>query len=180
MKQLYFLLFATLLLQFSACSQQDVSQYQDVKPEIILPEFFNGKLVAHGMVKNRSGEMIRYFSADIDGSCNPQQCALDEQFYFNDGELQQRQWLLKKAKDESGEYWIATANDVIGEHKLRTAGNAIAMQYVLRLQLDDGEIDINVDDRMYLIAPNRLINESTFTKFGFEVGSVSLMIEKLP
>ena len=169
---------AGLLSLLSACSQHDISQYQDNTPQIIVHEFFQGQLRAHGMVKNRGGELIRYFSADITGTCSELTCTLDEYFFFDDGEKQYRQWQLKRDSNTENT-WRATANDVIGEHSLYSAGNALSMRYTLRLQLDDSEVDIEVDDRMYLIHPKRLINESTFTKFGFEVGSVSLMIEKL-
>ena len=40
----------------------------------------------------------------------------------------------------------------------------------------DGTVDVRVDDRMYLLAPGVLLNESIMSKFGVEVGSILLVI----
>ena len=114
---------------------------------------------------------------DISGDI-PRQAAeglLDETFYFDDGEVQHRQWRLVEQADGS---YIATANDVIGEHRMQTAGNALFMEYVLRIPYKDGTIDVKVDDKMFLVSEQRIINESVFYKWGFKVGSVQLVIEK--
>ena len=40
------------------------------------------------------------------------------------------------------------------------------LDYVLTIQLSDGSIDVAVDDRMYLVSENVLINESTLRNSG--------------
>jgi hypothetical protein len=52
------------------------------------------------------------------------------------------------------------------------------MDYVLSLQYRGKPLDVVVEDKMYLVNPTTLINESRLTKFGFTVGSVSLVIKK--
>jgi hypothetical protein len=52
------------------------------------------------------------------------------------------------------------------------------MKYLLRVPYGDGTIDVRMDDWMYLITPDTLINETTMTKWGFDVGELVLVIHK--
>ena len=171
-------IFSISLLSLSlllACSSIQVTEYSNNKPAMVIEEFFNGSLSAHGIVKSRSGKVTRYFSADIDASWNNGVGTLDERFKFDDGEAQRRVWTLKK--DASGTY-IGSANDVVGSSKLQVAGNSLFLKYVLRIPYEDSTLDLNIDDRMYLVTDRLLINESIMTKWGFEVGQITLVIEK--
>ena len=156
-----------------ACSSVAVTDYQDLEPAIDLEEFFNGNLTAHGVVKNRSGRVIRLFNADIQASWDNGTGVLDEYFTFNDGEQQQRIWQLQP--DEKDTY-TATAGDVRGKGRLTRAGNSVFLDYVLTVPYGQGTIDVRVDDRMYQVSPGVLINESQLSKFGVRVGSILLVI----
>ena len=162
-------------LSLQSCSNLTVNAYSDIKPELDIEEFFTGSLTAHGVVKNRAGKVIRHFNATIEGTWNDEGGVLHEEFLFSDGEEQTRIWKLRKLDDEN---YIGTAADVIGEGKLKLAGNALFLNYVLRVPYNDGTIDVRVDDRMYKVDDNTIINESILTKFGFKVGSVVLTIVK--
>jgi hypothetical protein len=67
---------------------------------------------------------------------------------------------------------------VIGSSQLKVSGNSLFLNYVLRIPYEDGTLDLNIDDRMYLVSNNVLINESVMTKWGFQVGEIVLVIEK--
>jgi hypothetical protein len=54
------------------------------------------------------------------------------------------------------------------------------LDYVLTIQLSDSSIDVAVDDRMYLVSEDVLINESTLTKLGLPVGGIALTIIRHP
>ena len=103
--------------------------------------------------------------------------ALDERFVFDDGEKQTRIWTLSQT--EEGRYQ-ATAGDVNGVGRASVSGNTMFLDYVLTIQLSDGSIDVAVDDRMYLVSENVLINESTLKKFGLPVGGILLTIIRHP
>lgn len=160
----------------SACSTTDVSTYANNTPKFDLQSFFSGELRAHGILKNRSGEVIRYFNATLDGRWENGVGTLAEVFVFNDGEIQNRTWTLTPNAD--GQY-IATANDVVGSGEVKIAGNALFMKYVLQVPYDGDIIEVTVDDRMYMVKDGVVINESVMTKFGFEVGYLSIVIEKV-
>ncbi len=169
----------TLVCVFSllliSCSSVSVETYSNNEPKLVVEEFFKGDLVAYGMVKNRGGEVTRYFTADLNGSWENGIGTLDESFVFDDGEKQKRIWTLTPHAEKG---YMATAGDVVGSGHLMTSGNALFMKYVLQIPYDDSVIEVNVDDRMYLVDDNVLLNESLLTKFGFNVGAVSLVILK--
>ncbi len=174
------LLFMTLFISGAlvGCAGPGLDDYSDMEPGLTPQEFFTGELFARGVVKNRSGEVIRTFDADISASWDDQGVGtLDEVFRFNDGEVQTRVWTLTPNDDGS---LHADAGDVVESGTMRWQGNAINMKYLLRVAYGDGDdtIDVSMDDWMYLITPDTLINETTMTKWGFEVGEIVLVIQK--
>ena len=52
--------------------------------------------------------------------------------------------------------------------------------YTLRIELEDGPIDVKIDDRMYRVSENVVINESKMRKLGFGVGEIVLTILRHP
>lgn len=164
------------LIHLSSCSSVFVEQYSTNQPKLVMEEFFRGQLKAHGIVKNRSGEVIRYFNADICAQWSTQgQGMLEELFVFNDGEHQTRTWVLAPV---GADRYKAQANDVVGISTAVVAGNALFMNYVLKVPYRKWVLDIGVRDRMYLVDPDTIINESSLHKWGFDVGSVTLTIRK--
>ena len=157
------------------CAPVRVTDYSDFEPRMDLEAFFQGKLTAHGVVKDRAGRVIRYFNADIVATWENGQGVLDEDFLFDDGTLDNRKWVLTPTGDNQ---YSGTAGDVVGNGELEVAGNSVFLDYVLRIPYGDGSVDVRVDDRMYLVAPGVLINESEMSKFGVRVGSILLVILK--
>jgi hypothetical protein len=163
-------------LLLGACASVSVEDYADNRPQLVAEQFFNGQLMAHGVVKDRGGKVIRYFSASIDASWRDGVGTLDERFVFDDGERQARVWTLTPDGDN---HYIATAGDVIGDGKMKVAGNSLFLDYVLRIPYDGNTLDLRIDDRMYLVSERVMLNESIMTKWGFEVGRIMLVIQKV-
>ena len=156
-----------------ACSSVSVTDYTDFRPAIEPKIFFKGELWAHGVIKNRGHRVTRTFSAKIHAYWNDGIGTLEEDFVFNDGEKQRRVWTL--TPNESGGY-TGTAGDVIGDGLMTFSGNSIFLDYILRVPYGDSTIDVRVDDRMYLVSDDVLINESRMKKFGVTVGYIDLVI----
>lgn len=167
-----------MLLIISGCSGSGIEYYADNKPEFVAEDFFDGSLTAHGIVKNRSGDVIRTFNASLEGSWKNGEGLLEERFVFDDGEVQYRNWKLSPTGSSSGNHFIGRAEDVIGNADVRTSGNAMFIRYTLLIPYDGDSIEVQVDDRMYLVSDKVLINESKLTKWGFDVGEVVLTIIK--
>jgi hypothetical protein len=159
----------------TGCAGPSLEDYQGRSPELVPEKFFQGELSARGVVKDISGEVIRTFDADITASWDDNGVGtLDEVFRFDDGEVQTRVWTLTP----QGDSYHATAGDVVEPGTMRWAGNAIHMNYVLSIVRDSGTIDVRMDDWMYLVTPDTLINETTMSKWGVDVGEVVLVIQK--
>ncbi|WP_439108100.1 DUF3833 domain-containing protein [Congregibacter sp.] len=165
-----------LIAVVSACGSISVDDYAGREPVFEPQTFFDGQLVARGVLKDRSGRVIRQFTADIEAYWTDGIGTLEEDFVFDDGEESRRVWKLQPAG--AGQF-IATAGDVVGEGRASVAGNAMFLEYVLQVPYGDGTIDLAIDDRMYLLTPDVLINESQMRKFGFRVGEIVLTIERL-
>ena len=177
MRQLSSLFLLVVLLSgLSACGAVTVDEYANNQPTLTPETFFQGQLTAHGVIKDRGGKVIRYFNADIKAYWQDGIGTLEEDFLFDDGELDRRVWTLTPTGE--GQY-VGTAGDVVGEGKITVAGNSMFLDYVLQIPWDDGTLDLRIDDRMYLVNPTTLINESIMTKFGIRVGEILLVISKV-
>ena len=163
------------IILLSACSSFHVTEYTGRTPRLIPEEFFDGLLTAHGVVKDRSGKVIRYFNADIQAYWEGAVGTLIEDFIFDDGERQQRVWTLMR---QSQGRFIGMAGDVVGEANGEIAGNTMFLRYVLEVPYGDSTIEVAVDDRMYLVDEQTLINEAKMFKLGLEVGEIVLVILK--
>lgn len=160
----------------AGCGNVQVEDYLSMQPSFVAEEFFDGSLLASGVIKDRKGKVIRHFTADIKAYWIDGVGTLEEDFVFDDGEESRRVWTLEPTA--SGAY-RATAPDVVGDGEAKVAGNAMFLDYVLQVPYKDGTIDLRIDDRMYLTSSNVLINESVMTKFGFRVGEILLTITRL-
>ena len=165
------------LLWLSGCGA-GLDDYRGSRPGWDLARFFNGKLVAHGLVTDRSGEVTSRFRVEMVGRWKDGKGELFEQFYFDDGRQQTRTWYLSKGVDG---HWRGTASDVVGEAVGKAQGFALNWRYQLDLALPDGEVvRVSFDDWMYLLDEDRLINRAEISKFGIHLGEVILYIERQP
>lgn len=167
----------SLAFTLTACTSTEVQEYADNRPELVLETFFDGHLSAHGVLKNRSGKVTRYFTATIESTWERGVGTLVERFEFNDGEIQYRTWVLSP---EGEGLYRATAEDVIGSGRAAVSGNALNLEYTLEIDYRDRKLQLNVDDWMWLVDQNTIINQSILRKWGFRVGSIQLTIIKHP
>lgn len=164
-----------LVLLLGGCAGPSLEDYQSLQPTLVPSQFFDGKLTARGIVKNRSGEVIRTFDATIQSHWNADGVGtLDEHFLFNDGEEQTRTWTLTPQDDG----YRANAGDVVEPGHMEWSGNAIHMNYVLQVPYNDGTLDVRMDDWMYLVTPGTVINQTRMSKWGVDVGELVLVIQK--
>ena len=67
-----------------------------------------------------------------------------------------------------------TADDIEGEAKGLVAGNGLNWSYDIDLVTDDGIYTVHFDDWIYQQDDYVAINRAYVSKFGFEIGSVTL------
>ncbi len=172
MKLIYLALLSVI---FFSCSGQKLENYKNNSPKLDLREFFKGDLVAHGIVQGRSGEVLQRFRADIKASWKDNVATLDESFTYADGKDSKRIWTLTELENSK---YKATASDVIGEASGEVAGNTFYFEYVLNVEVDGSQYEVNFADWMYLLDKKTLLARSYMTKFGLDVGEVTLVMIK--
>jgi len=170
----------TCSLLLASCAAVDVETYAKEQPSLKLEDYFDGKLVGHGMVMDRSGEVTRRFVVNITGTTGKnasgaQTLTLDEQFAWSDGKRESRVWTLTRLAN--GE-WSGTATDVVGSAVGKVAGNALQWRYVLALPVKDSIYHLDFDDGMFLIDERVMLNKAVFSKFGIRLGEILISFQK--
>ncbi|MFN3579773.1 MAG: DUF3833 domain-containing protein [Pseudomonas sp.] len=169
------LIILVLVLTLSACAAPDVEHYAAETPSLRLQDYFNGDLEAWGMFQKRNGETVRRFHVSMNGTWDGDTGVLDEHFTYADGTTERRIWTLVKQEDGS---WRGTADDVEGEAWGQVSGNAFHWRYTLRLEVDGRTWLVDFDDWMYLIDDKVMLNRAVMSKWGFELGQVTLSFIK--
>ena len=151
------------------------SDFKDQEPRLVIENFLSGKVKAWGILQNRSGKVIRQFSADLNGKWDGKQLILDEKFIWSDGEIQTRKWTIKKLNENRYE---GEASDVVGKAIGYSYGPAFKFEYVLLVPVKSKKIKIKFDDWIFKQDDKIAINRAKMTKFGFTVGELTVMFSK--
>jgi hypothetical protein len=142
----------------------------------VLEEYFAGKTRTWGLYEDRFGTVKRQFVVDINGTWDGIQLTLDEDFTFDDGERSTRQWRISKRPDGNYE---GRADDVIGVAIGKVGGNALHWRYVLDLKISEtSTLAVSFDDWMFLQPGGVMINRARMSKFGIELGQVTISFMK--
>jgi hypothetical protein len=157
------------------CSTPQVTDYAAEVPKLDLKSYFNGTVDAVGIFTDRSGKVVKRFTVRMECSWVGEKGVLDEYFSYSDGTKERRVWRLTATGD--GRY-TGTADDVIGEAKGQVSGNAFRWNYVLALPVDGRVWHVSFDDWMYLMSDQVMLNVATMSKWGIELGRVTLSFTK--
>lgn len=170
-----FLLLLVLALSIASCGSVDVARYADQQPTLDLERFFSQPVKAWGMFQKRSGEVAKRFEVNIVSRREGNNLILDERFLYSDGSRQRRVWVLTPT-GQGG--WVGRADDVVGVASGQVAGNTLHWRYRLNLPVGDSTYEMSMDDWMYLMDEDTLINRTRMSKFGVEVGQVTLFFRR--
>ncbi|MGB2464633.1 MAG: DUF3833 family protein, partial [Candidatus Puniceispirillaceae bacterium] len=167
--------------------RDDIAAHAERRPAFDLVDFFLGKSVAYGIFEDRFGNLRRQFRVEIEGSQSGNMLTLDERFLYADGEQDRRIWKIEKQQIDGTWHYSGRAEDITGQAKGRIAGNAMSWQYDIVLQLSGIEMQVSFDDYIYQIDDDIAINRAYVSKWGMDIGSVTLVFlkdglaaEKLP
>ena len=166
------------LFLITSCSNNSAMKPEDFKnkePRLIIEEYLSGNVKAYGILQNRSGKVTRQFTADLNGTWDGKKLVLDEKFNWDDGEIQERQWQIKKIDDHNYE---GTAGDVVGIAKGYSYGPAFKFEYVLLVPVKGREMKITFDDWIFLQNEKVAINRAKMTKFGIRVADLTVVFVK--
>ena len=169
------LIWLGLTLFLTGCGGMKPEDFAGREPKLSLEEYFAGETRAHGLFVDRFGDLRRQFVVDIDGTWDGETLTLKEDFLYDDGEVQQRIWTIRKTGPHSYE---GRAEDVIGPAAGKVYGNVLNWRYRLALKVGDSTWNVDFDDWMFLQADDVIINRAEVTKFGFKLGEVTIVFTK--
>lgn len=159
-----------------SCKSLSPKIYSENSPKMDIRQYLKGKLEAHGILQDRSGKMIKSFYVTMNGTWKGNNGKLEEHFTFSDGKTDQRTWEINFSDDNN---FTAKAHDTVGIAKGQQYGNAFKMDYVLKIDVDGKKYDVKLVDWIYLVDEKTAINVSKMTKFGFNVGTLTISFKKL-
>jgi len=164
-----------LLFLLNGCSTMKLNAFQNNKPVLKLEEYFKGKTIARGLFEDRFGNVKKSFKVDIDGTWDGKFLVLKENFIYNDGSKEYREWKLEKIGSNK---YQGFADGVVGLASGETSGNAFNWRYDFNLQIGTSKYKVSFDDWMFLQDNGFLVNIATVSKFGITLGKVILFFNK--
>lgn len=165
---------AFIAIFLGSCSA-DINNYQSTQPSFDLFGYFDGNVKAWGMVQDYSDKQTRRFEVEIVGTVKGDELTLVEDFVFDDGEVDQRIWVITKLENK---HYQGQADDIIGVATGQEQGNALQWQYEFELRMDDSTITVAFDDWLYRQDEKHVFNLTKIRKFGVEVGTITLFFQK--
>ena len=165
-----------IILLFTECSQTDMKEFQNNTPKLDLFEFFAGETIAYGIFEDRFGNLKRQFRVNINGKIDNQILTLDEDFLYDDGEQAKRIWKIEKKIDNNQKIiYEGQADDVEGKASGSISGNALNWSYDIYLNIKGSDIKVHFNDWIYKQSEDLAINRAYVSKFGINIGSVTLV-----
>lgn len=152
-----------------------VQTYKDERPLFRLEEYLKGQIQIQGLFQNRSGRVTSRFYVDLNATWIDGKGRLTEDFTFVDGQKLSREWDLNRVSDNVYE---GLAPDVVGRATGVGSGNTFLWNYKLKLPFKKTHITVDVEDWMYLINSEMMINRVYFRKFGIKITEATLVFLK--
>ncbi len=159
------------------CAAPEVTEYAAEQPVLDLRTYFTGIVDGYGLFTDRSGKVVKRFTVVMNCSWQGTDGVLDEDFTYSDGTRQRRIWRVRQLPD--GRY-TGRADDVVGEAQGQARGNALRWNYTLALPVEGRTWNVQMDDWMYLVNREVMLNRTTMTKFGVRLGEVTLSFRRRP
>ena len=173
-KNIFILLFFITML--NGCTNTDMKSFSDKTPNLDLFNFFKGETIAYGIFEDRFGKLRRQFRVNLIGSIKDNKLILDEKFLYDDGETDERLWTISKDKVlQNQTKYSGSAEDIEGIAKGSVSGNTLNWSYDIYLNIKGTKMKVHFNDWIYQQDENVAINRAYVSKFGINIGSVTLV-----
>lgn len=140
-----------------------------------LLSWLEGRTTAHGVFEDRRGHIRRRFTAELTGHADENTLRLEEHFVFDDGEHQQRTWMLTRG---AGGGFSGRCEDAVCEAQGHFTEVAAYLRSRLRLRVGKRQLAMDFDDVFYPVGPDQVLNRSTVSKWGIRLGQVLIVFRK--
>jgi hypothetical protein len=137
--------------------------------------YFEGRTLASGVFEGRSGQIKRRFTVELMGRPEGSNLALEEYFQFDDGERQERIWTLTRG---DGQSFTGTCADAVSEARGGFEQGRAVLHSSLRLKVGNWQVAMHFDDVFYDTGDGTVLNRSTVSKWGVQLGQVLILFRK--
>ncbi|MEC9375360.1 MAG: DUF3833 domain-containing protein [Pseudomonadota bacterium] len=158
------------------CSSVSIEDYSNFEPEFILEDYFQGRTLASGLFMDRFGKVQRQFVVTIDGTWDGTTLILNEDFLYDDGEVENRVWVLTKTDEFT---YQGTTENAVGLATGKRNGNAFNWQYAFNLKVGEDYWQVKFNDWMFLQPDGTLLNIAVVSRWGLNLGTVYLSFSKV-
>ena len=164
-----------IVLRFVGFTAQKPQDYANGGPKFDIRTHLNGPLICEGVLYGPTGRVTSRFVADMYGTWEGNKGHLKEDFRFDSGTVQQREWFLTSKNDGS---FDAEAPDVVGVGQGTQKGSAIELKYRIKLAQSAGGHELDTTDWMYMLDNGTIVNRSQMRKFGIKVAELVATIRR--
>lgn len=121
--------------------------------------FFKGDIDAFAIKQDKNGKIIDSYNLKVKGEWDGNKGVLKQNFHYRDGKKDSRTWLITVNSDGS---FNAVGHDVSNSAKGKQIGNAAQSIYSLMVSQKGRKIEVNFEERMYLVDSKSMIMISKF------------------
>ena len=140
---------------------------------LVLHEWFRGPTHAVGRFRNNFTGEERKLAVDLRGRWNGRVLALFEDFFYADGERDQKTWFFERVGE--GRY-IGKRDDVVAPADVTTPQpDTVRFGYTADLKLASGVQRLDFDDTLTLRADGTVFNKAYVSRFFIPLGDVELV-----
>lgn len=154
--------------KFVSFMAQKSEDYTD-GPMFNMREVFNGPIECEGVIYGPTGRVTSRFEADFIASWDGNIGTVKEEFRYDSGNVQHREWKFTMGNDGSIK---AEAPDLVGAGSGMQHGSAVQLNYNIKLTDEAGGHVLAVNDWMYMTPNGNVMNRSQFRKFGIKVAEL--------
>lgn len=154
--------------RFASFMAQTPEDYID-GPMFNMREVFNGPIECEGVIYGPTGRVTSRFEADFVASWDGNVGTVKEEFRYDSGNVQHREWTFTLGNDGS---IVAEAPDLVGAGHGTQKGSAVQLNYDIKLTDEAGGHVLSTTDWMYMTPNGNVMNRSQFRKFGIKVAEL--------
>lgn len=145
-------------------------------PGLVLHEWFRGPTHAVGRFRNGFTGAERKLAVDLRGRWNGKVLSLFEDFFYADGERDQKTWFFERTGEGT---YIGTREDVVISAQVTTPQpDTVRFGYTADLKLPSGVQRLDFDDTLTLRADGTVFNRATVSRFYIPLGDVELVFRR--
>lgn len=170
------LVLVVLRQRLAGFAAQRVEDYADGTPSFDLRAHLDGPIKCDGVIYGPTGRVTSRFSADFHATWEGNSGVMTEHFRYDSGMTQDRAWRLELGNDGTVR---ADADDLVGQGSGQQKGNALKLNYNIRLPEEAGGHVLSVTDWMYLAPDGVIVNRSVFRKFGIQVAELVATLRRV-